>query len=237
MFLILQGTIVNGIAIVVGGLLGVCLGHKMPERIKELIMQGISLAVLVIGMQMALQMQNAVLIIFSLIIGGVLGELIGIDEWLQRVGSWLEQRAARASSGLARAFVFATLVYVVGAMAVTGALESGLLGQHQTLYVKAILDGFTAIAFAATMGPGVCLAAIPVVLYQGGIALAAGSLQPYLSPAVLLELTGVGGILIIAIAFNLLALKEIKVANFLPAFLVVLLWLIVLLPLYANFSV
>lgn len=236
MVLVLQGTIVNGIAIIVGGLLGVLLGGKIPERIKTLIMQGISLTVLVIGMQMALQMQNAVLIIFSLLIGGIVGELIAIDDLLKRVGSWLEQRAARSNSGLARAFVFATLVYAVGAMAITGALESGLLGEHQTLYIKAILDGFTAIAFAATMGPGVCLAAVPVVLYQGSIALAAGSLQPYLTPAVLYEFTGVGGILIIAIALNLLELKEIKVANFLPAFLVIFLWLIILLPLFSSLN-
>lgn len=233
---VLKGTIVNGAAIIVGGLLGVLLGGRIPERIKALIMQGIALAVLVIGMQMALQMQNAVLIIFSLVLGGILGEIIGLDALLQRAGAWLERRAARTRSGLARAFVYATLVYVVGAMAVTGALESGLLGQHQTLYVKAILDGFTAIAFAATMGVGVCLASVPVLLYQGSIALAAGLLQPFLSPAVLNELTAVGGILIIAIAVNLLELKEIKVANFLPAFFIVPLWLIVLLPLTAGFS-
>ena len=133
---VLKGTIVNGAAIIVGGLLGVLLGGRIPERIKALIMQGIALAVLVIGMQMALQMQNAVLIIFSLVLGGILGEIIGLDALLQRAGTWLERRAARTRSGLARAFVYATLVYVVGAMAVTGALESGLLGQHQTLYVK-----------------------------------------------------------------------------------------------------
>lgn len=220
----LQGTFVNALAIVGGGLLGVFLGNKFPEKIKVLIMQGISLSVLAIGMQMALRFQNPVVVIFTLLIGGVVGELIGIDDWIKKAGKWLEARVAQSGSGLARAFVYATLVYVVGAMAVTGALESGLLGQHQTLYVKSILDGFTAIAFAATMGPGVCLSALPVTFYQGSIALVAGWLQPFLSPQVLSELTAVGGLLIVAIGLNMLEITKIKVANFLPSFFVVFIW-------------
>ena len=225
---VLQGTFVNALAIVGGGLLGVFLGNRFPEKIKALIMQAISLSVLVIGMQMALKFENAVVVIFTLLIGGVIGETIGVDDWVKRVGAWLEARAAQSGSGLARAFVYATLVYVVGAMAVTGALESGILGQHQTLYVKSILDGFTAIAFAASMGPGVCFSALPVLLYQGSIALAAGILQPFLSPQILNGLTAVGGLLIVAIGLNMLELTEIKVANFLPSFLVVLLWACIL---------
>jgi uncharacterized protein len=221
----LLGTAVNGIAIVVGGVVGFFLGHLIPERVKNLIMQGIALAVLFIGIKMALETQNILVVLFSLIIGGVMGELVGIDAWLRRVGAWLESRAARSGSGVARAFVFATLLYGVGAMAVTGALESGLLGSHTTLYVKSILDGVTSVAFAATMGLGICLSAVPVVLYQGMIALAAGTLQPYLGPEVISELSGVGGLLILGIGLNMLELKEIKVANFLPAFAVVLIWL------------
>ncbi|MCR3920947.1 MAG: DUF554 domain-containing protein [Firmicutes bacterium] len=229
---VLQGTVVNAVAIVIGGLLGVLLGGRIPEKIKILVMQGIALSVLVIGIQMALQFQNPVIVIFALVIGGIVGEVIGIDDWLRRIGSWLEARAAQSGSGLARAFVFSTLVYGVGAMAVTGALESGLLGQHQTLYVKSVLDGFTAIAFAATMGPGVCLSALPVILYQGAIAMGAGWLQPFLGPLVINELTGVGGLLIVAIGLNMLELTQIKVANLLPAFIVVLLWTSLLLPLF-----
>ncbi|MDW7650888.1 MAG: DUF554 domain-containing protein [Bacillota bacterium] len=221
----LQGTIVNGVAIVLGGVIGFFLGRRIPEKVKVLVMQGIALVVTLIGIKMALESVNILAVVFSLIIGGIIGEIIGIDAGLRRAGVWLESRASQSESGLARAFVFATLLYVVGAMAVTGALESGLLGQHQILYVKAILDGATAIAFAATMGLGVCLSAVPVVLYQGAIALAAGSLQGYLGPEVISEVSGVGGLLILAIGLNLLELKEIKVANFLPAFGVVLVWM------------
>ncbi|HHX73369.1 MAG TPA: DUF554 domain-containing protein [Firmicutes bacterium] len=226
----MQGSFVNALAIVAGGTIGLLLGNKIPEKVKTLVLQGIALAVLVIGIQTALAMQNPVLVIFSLLLGGITGEMLGIDEWLQKAGAWLESRAARSESGLARAFVLATLVYAIGAMAVTGALESGLLGQHQTLYVKSILDGFTSIAFAATMGAGVCFSALPVFLYQGIIALAAGTLQPLLGPEVISELSGVGGMLIVAISLNMLELVKIKVANFLPAFLFVILLAGVILP-------
>lgn len=216
---VLQGSIVNAATIIVGGFLGITIGGKLPERIKIIMMQGIALAVLVIGIQMGLRLQNLVVAIFSLILGGVVGEVVNLDGRLQKLGLWIEKRVAAAGSGVAHAFVFASLVYMVGAMSITGALESGLLGQHQTLYVKSLLDGVTAIAFAATMGPGVCLSAVPVFLFQGGIALAAGWVQPYLGEAIIGEITGVGGLLIIAIGLNMLELTKIKVANFLPAFI------------------
>jgi uncharacterized protein len=225
----LQGTAVNGAAIVVGGLLGVLLGDRIPDRYKLIVMQGIALTVVLIGLQMALGTQRLLIVIFSLIIGGLIGEALGIDASLRRVGSWLEQKASRSGSGLARAFVFATLIYGVGAMAVTGALESGLLAKHSILYAKAVLDGVSAVAFAATMGVGICLSAVPVVLYQGTIALAAGTLRPYLGSDVIVELSAVGGLLIFAIGLNLLELKEIRVANFLPAFLVIMAWMGLLL--------
>lgn len=228
----LLGTAVNGAAIVFGGVLGVLLGNRIPERIKHLVMQGIALSVLLIGVKMALEAQNILVVVFSLILGGIIGELLGIDESLRKAGAWLESKAAQSGSGLARSFVFATLLYGVGAMAVTGALESGLLGQHRILYVKAILDGTTSIAFAATMGLGISLSALPVVLYQGAITLAAGTLQPFLGPEVISELSGVGGLLILAIGLHLLELKEVKVANFLPAFFVVLIWVGVLPKLF-----
>lgn len=220
----LLGTAVNGAAIVAGGVLGVLLGNRIPEQVKQLVLQGIALAVLLIGIKMALEAQNVLVVVFSLVIGGIVGEMLGIDAWLRRVGDWLELRVAQGGSGFAKAFVSATLLYGVGSMAVMGALESGLMGQHQILYVKAILDGITSVALAATMGLGVCFSAVPIVLYQGAIVLAAGSLQPFLGPSVVSELSGVGGLLILAIGLNMLELKEIKVANFLPAFVVVLVW-------------
>jgi len=228
----LQGTAVNGAAIVVGGVLGALLGNRIPEQVKQRVLQGIALTVLLIGIKMALQTQSVLIVVFSMVLGGIAGELLGIDAWLRRLGDWLELRASQSGSGVAQAFVFATLLYGVGSMAVMGALESGLLGQHQILYVKAILDGTTSVALAASMGIGVSLSAVPVVLYQGFITLAAGSLQPFLSPDVVSELSGVGGLLILAVGLNMLELQEIKVANFLPAFVVVLVWVGILPTLF-----
>ncbi|MBT9140380.1 MAG: putative membrane protein YdfK [Dehalococcoidia bacterium] len=220
----LLGTAVNGAAIVVGGVLGVLLGKHIPERIKQRVLQGVALSVLLIGIKMALETQNLLVVVFSIVIGGIVGELLGIDAWLRRIGEWLELQASQSGAGVANAFVFATLLYGVGSMAVMGALESGLLGRHQILYVKAILDGTTSVALAASMGIGVSLSAVPIVLYQGSIALVAGLLQPFLGANVVGELSGVGGLLILAVGLNMLELQEIKVANFLPAFAVALIW-------------
>jgi len=228
----LLGTAVNGAAILTGGVLGVLLGNRIPERIKQRVLQGIALAVLLIGIKMALETQNMLVVVFSIVIGGIAGELLGIDAWLKKIGDWLELQVSKSGSGMAKAFVFATLLYGVGSMAVMGALESGLLGRHQILYVKAVLDGTTSVALAASMGIGVSLSAVPIVLYQGSIALAAGSLQPFLGANVVRELSGVGGLLILAVGLNMLELQEIKVANFLPAFLVVLVWVGVLPTLF-----
>ncbi|MBS3898220.1 MAG: DUF554 domain-containing protein [Dethiobacter sp.] len=228
----LLGTAVNGAAILTGGVLGVLLGNRIPERVKQRVLQGIALAVLLIGIKMALETQNMLVVVFSIVIGGIAGELLGIDAWLKKIGDWLELQVSKSGSGMAKAFVFATLLYGVGSMAVMGALESGLLGRHQILYVKAVLDGTTSVALAASMGIGVSLSAVPIVLYQGSIALAAGSLQPFLGANVVRELSGVGGLLILAVGLNMLELQEIKVANFLPAFLVVLVWVGVLPTLF-----
>jgi len=216
---ILQGTLVNGAAIVLGALAGVMIGKLIPERFNEITMQGLGLAVLLIGLQMALQSQQVLLLIFSLVLGGITGELLKLEERLLTVGGWLERNVGRNQSSIARSFVYATMIYVVGAMAITGALESGLLGSHQILYAKAALDGVSAVVFASTMGVGVASAALPVVLYQGAIALMARWTSVILTEAVIIEISAVGGILIVAISLSLLQLKTIKVGNLLPAFL------------------
>lgn len=224
----LQGTLVNGAAIVAGSLCGIILGNRIPGRFKELIVQGIGLTVLLIGMQMALETQRLLVVTFSMVIGGIIGEAVDVDARLGRAGLWLESRFAAGGQGVAKAFVFATLVYGIGAMAITGALESGILGRHQILYIKSVLDGVTAIAFTATMGIGVFFSAVPIVLYQGAIALAASSLRAYLGPEVISEMTGVGGLLIMAIGLGMLEIKEIKVANLLPSLAVVATWMVLL---------
>ena len=217
------GTIVNTIAIVFGGLFGLLFGKAFPDKIKKTVIQGIGLAVLLIGGSMALQTKNSLIVISSLVLGGIIGEWIDIELRLQHLGQWLERKFAKngQGAGFTKAFVTTSLIYCVGAMAIMGSLESGLTGNHNILFAKSMLDGITALIFASSMGIGVLVSALPVFLYQGAITMAAGLLQGVLSPQIIAEMSATGGLLILGIGFNILELKEIKVGNLLPAIFIV----------------
>lgn len=215
------GTIVNSAAIILGGALGLLFGKAMPEKMNKTIIQGLGLAVLLVGADMALKTNNSLVVICSLVIGGVIGECIDIEKRLKNLGIWMEDKFARGEDGrFTRAFVSASLIYCIGAMAITGSIESGIKGNHSILMVKSLLDGTTAIVFAASMGMGVLASAIPVFLYQGAITLAAGFLKDILSQAIITEMSATGGLLIIGIGLNILEIKEIKVGNLLPGIFV-----------------
>jgi uncharacterized membrane protein YqgA involved in biofilm formation len=218
----MKGTIVNVIAIFLGCSVGFILKSKFPERIGKIIMQALGLASLLIGAQMALKTNNILLVIFSLVIGGVIGEIIGIEEDLERFGERvkLKFKSNDTSERFVEGFVTASLLYCVGSMAIMGALKEGLSGNPDILYAKSLLDGVTSIAFTAAMGIGVLFSAIPVFLYQGGITLLARLIKDFLSPEIINEMTAVGGILILGIGFGLLEIKKIKIGNLLPAILV-----------------
>ncbi|KHF40067.1 DUF554 domain-containing protein [Halalkalibacter okhensis] len=223
--MVLTGTLVNGLAIVVAAVVGL-LVRNIPEKMKTTTMQGIALAVVVLGIGMTQKSEQFLIVIGSLVIGGIIGEQIDIEERLNRVGAWIETKVgAKEDGAVAKAFVTATLIYVVGAMAILGALDSGLRGDHSVLYTKSLLDGFSALIFTSTLGIGVIFSAIPVVLYQGGIALLATQINQYV-PTVLMdsfivEMTATGGVMIIAIGLNILGILKIRVANLLPSILVV----------------
>ena len=218
----MRGTIVNVIAIFLGCSVGFILKSKFPEKIGKIVMQALGLASLLIGMQMALKTDNILLLIFSLTIGGIIGEVIGIEEGLEKFGERvkLKFKSSNSSERFVEGFVTASLLYCVGSMAIMGALKEGLSGNPDILYTKSLLDGLTSIAFTAAMGLGVLFSAIPVFLYQGGITLLARSIKDFLSPEVINEMTAVGGILILGIGFGLLKIKKIKIGNLLPAILV-----------------
>lgn len=216
------GTIVNVAAIIAGGLLGKILGKGLPGNIRSTVMQAIGLGVLLIGVQMALATENITIVIISLVVGGIVGELIKLQSGLDNLGLYLESKFSKeeGSNTFAKAFVTASLVYCVGAMAIMGALESGLTGQHQTLYAKSILDGVSAIMFSSTLGIGVAFAAFPVLIYQGLITLLASWIQGLITAAVIAEMKATGGLLIFGIGLNLLKITDIKVGNLLPAILI-----------------
>ncbi|MFD0676829.1 MULTISPECIES: DUF554 domain-containing protein [unclassified Paenibacillus] len=244
----LWGTIVNAAAIIVGGLLGLVL-HRMSEGIRTTVIQGIGLALLVLGVSMALKSTDFLLVVASLVIGGIIGELLQVERGLERLGGQLEHGVKKVSGlwqkradtllssattmgkseekmrgRIAVGFVNTTLIYCVGAMAILGALDGGLRGQHDILYTKAMLDGFLSIIFASTLGVGVLFSAIPVFLYQGMIALAASGITELIEQTLLNEiitqLTAVGGVLIMGLGLNLLEIRKIHVANLLPSLLI-----------------
>ncbi|HHV63472.1 MAG TPA: DUF554 domain-containing protein [Peptococcaceae bacterium] len=211
------GTVVNVIAIAIGGLAGMLFGKAFPEKLKDTLIQGIGLTVMIIGLQMALKTNNILLVIASLVLGGIIGETIGIEEGLNKFGQVLEKKLSRGGEGrFTKAFVTTSLIYCVGAMAIVGALEDGLNGNHSILFAKSALDGITAIIFASSLGVGVIFSALPVFVYQGSIAFFAGMLHGVLSDPVVVEMSAVGGLLIFGIGINMLGIKEIKVGNLLP---------------------
>jgi uncharacterized membrane protein YqgA involved in biofilm formation len=229
----LLGTWVNALAIIAGSLLGLFL-PRMPEGIKTTVMQGIGLSLVILGVSMALKSSDFLILVASLVIGGVAGELLKVEAWLHKLGLWLEKgvnglgrlRPFRAtwekSEGkVAAGFVTTTLIYCVGAMAILGAMDSGLRGDHQVLYMKSMLDGFSSIIFASTLGVGVMFSSIPILLYQGAIALSAtaiaGTIDQEMLSGMIVQVTAVGGALIIGIGINILELKRISIANLLPS--------------------
>ncbi|NLA26179.1 MAG: DUF554 domain-containing protein [Firmicutes bacterium] len=229
----MPGTIVNAGAIIVGALLGNLLRGGFSERYRSVIMQGISLVVILLGFSMALKTENILVLILSIVSGGILGELLRIEERLSALGEKLEKRFGGAGgnrSGLfARGFVTASLVFCVGAMAIMGALESGLTGEHTTLYIKSMIDGVAATVFASTMGIGVAFSALTVFLYQGVITLAASYVKPFLTEAIIAEMTAAGGLLISGIGLNLLVDKlHIRVGNLLPAIFMAIFFVLLL---------
>jgi len=225
----MQGTLVNAAAIIAGALLGTLFGVYLPEKIRVTVMQGIGLGTLLIGFQMALGVENILLLLLSLVAGAITGEICSIQERLNSWGKALEKRFSSPGNDLfTKGFVTTTLLFCVGAMAIVGPLESGLTGEHSILYAKSLIDGVASIILSASFGVGVAFSALSVFLYQGSITLLAGWLNTYLTETVIAEVTATGGLLIVGIGLNILEIKEIKVGNLLPAllyaFLLALLW-------------
>jgi uncharacterized membrane protein YqgA involved in biofilm formation len=222
----LLGTLVNGLLIIVGTLLGKLL-NRIPEGMKTTVMYAIGLAVMVLGLQMGLKSENFLIVIISLVVGAVLGELFKLEDKLNDLGNWLERKVGSNGKGsISEGFVTATLIFVIGAMAIIGALDSGIRGDHNVLYTKSIIDGFTSIILTTTLGIGVIFSAIPVMLYEGTIALFATQIDQFVPQALMnqfiTEMTATGGVMIFAIGLNLTGITKIKVANFLPAIIVTL---------------
>lgn len=216
----LLGTLVNVVLVLIGGFVGLFLKKGISKRFSDLIMHAIALVTMVIGITFATASENMLIVIISLVVGALIGEGINIDKRLNQLGDLIKSKVKSESGNVGEGFVTTTLLFCVGSMAIMGALDSGLRGDHTVLYTKAIMDGISALIFASSMGIGVILSAMPILLYQGSITLLSSFIQPYLTQSMMTEMNGVGGILLIGLGISILGIKEIKVSNLLPALVI-----------------
>ena len=217
------GTLANCCAIIIGALLGVFCKRGLPEKWQETMMSSIALCILIIGVQMALKTQNIIIVIFSLVLGAIAGEIIDIEGAMNRLGKYLGNKLSSGDSSAAAAigagFVNASILFCSGAMAILGSIQDGLAADHTTLFAKATLDGLISLILSANLGIGVILSALSVGIYQGSITLLAGFIGPLVTDAMLAEITANGGIMIMAIGCNMLKISSIRIGNLLPGML------------------
>lgn len=231
----MTGTLINIVAVLIGGLIGIAFGSRLPERVQRTIIAGLGLFTAVIGIQMFLKTANPIVVLGSLLVGGLLGEWWRIEDRLSNLGGYLERKFTKGESErisnpektndqgsrFIRGFLTASLVFCVGPMTILGSIQDGLTGDYNLLAIKSVLDGFAALAFASTLGVGVIFSTIVILVYQGGISLLAAQAQALISPDMMTEMTAVGGVLLLGLAISsLLELKPIRIGNFLPALLI-----------------
>jgi len=235
----LTGTIINVATILVGGFFGLLLGNRLPEKVRYTVMMALGLFTFAYGIRLFMQTGNALVVLISMLIGVLLGEWWRIEDGLTHLGVFLERKFNRnkgiESAKFIRGFLTASLLFSIGPMAILGSIQDGLTGDYNTLVIKAIMDGFAAIAFASSLGVGVLFSSLVILVYQGGLSLLATQLQFIMSEQVLAEFSAIGGIMLMGIAVSsLLEIKKIRVANFLPGFIILplVIWVFKLLGLY-----
>jgi uncharacterized membrane protein YqgA involved in biofilm formation len=210
--------------VLLGGTAGLLVGRRLPARFNDIIMGGLGLSTLLIGLQNALVTRNVLILLGSIMLGGIVGELLQLDYRLDRLGDWLQKRLAgsggKGASTFSEAFVTSSIVFCVGPLTILGSIQNGISNQMDLLSVKSLLDGFSAFAFAATLGWGVLMSAVTVLVYQGALSLIAWQIAtgvPDNNNAYILEMTAAGGLIILGVGLKLLSIKELKLANYLPA--------------------
>ena len=218
----MTGTLLNIATVIIGGVIGLIFGARIPDKLKATVISGMGLFVAAMGLQMFLKTENPLIVLGSLLIGTLLGEWWRIEDGLHALGKLLEQRFSRAendeSNKFVRGFLTASLLFCVGPMTILGSIQDGLTGDYNLLAVKSVLDGFASLAFASTLGVGVIFSTIIILVYQGGVSLLAGQLDAIVTPAMMNELTATGGVILLGLAISsLLEIKKISVGNMLPA--------------------
>jgi uncharacterized membrane protein YqgA involved in biofilm formation len=216
----MKGTLVNTATVLLGSSLGLLIGVRFPERIKTVVMHALGLSTLLIGFKMAFKTDNVLLVIGSLALGGIIGELIKLEEGLEGLGEFIKKKVRSQSGNFVLGFVTSSLVFCIGPMTIIGSIQDGVSGDASVLYVKSLLDGFASMAFASSLGIGVIFSSLTVLVFQGGLTLLGEKLSFLLRPAVMNELVATGGLIMVGIGIYLLGIKRIKVANFLPSLVI-----------------
>lgn len=215
--MILFGTIVNAVAILVGGVVGTFAKKGIPERFANLIVNALGLFTAILGIMFATGSKRVEIVVFSLIVGAFIGEAIDIEKRLDNFGKNVQEKFKGLGGNFSQGFVTSSLLFCIGSMAIMGSLQSGLLNDHKILLTKSFMDGIFSLIFASTMGIGVAASAIAVFIYQGSLTLLAASVAGYLSQPVITEMSATGGVLLLGLAISILDIKKIKVGNLLPA--------------------
>ena len=215
------GTIINAGTVILGSCMGLLVHSRLPQRITTIVFQCIGLFTLFLGITMAMKTGNFLIMIFSIVLGAVAGELLDIDARMNRLSELFKRKIRLSSERFSEGLVTSFLVFCMGSMSILGPIEEGLGGPPNLLLAKSVLDAFSSMALAASLGVGVLFSVIPLVLYQGGITLFAGSLQGFFTTSLINELTAVGGILLMGLGINLLEIKSFKILNMLPSLVIV----------------
>lgn len=211
------GTFVNAGTVIIGSLIGILLRKHFPLKIKQIVFQAIGLSTLVIGIKMSLEVRNILILIFSMLLGGITGEFLGLDKGLERLTDRIKKKFKSSGEHFGEGLVTAFLIFCVGSMTIVGALDEGLRADHTVLLTKSVLDGFTSIALASTYGAGVLFSFLPLLVFQGGITLLAFISKDFFTPVMISQMTAVGGAMILGLGINLLEIKKIRIINLLPA--------------------
>lgn len=216
------GTFINAGTIIIGSIIGLLLQSRLPKKLTEIAFQGLGIFTIFLGVTMALKTSNYLIMIFSIVVGGIIGELLNIEDKSDKMGNYLKRKLKLGSSTFSEGLVTAFLFYCMGSMTILGAIEEGLGNKPTLLLAKSLLDGFSAIALSSTLGIGVMFSIIPLVLYQGGLTLLTKLLGNCFNELVINELTAVGGLLLIGMGLRVLEIKKIRVLNMLPALVIVI---------------
>ncbi len=219
----MEGTWINAVTVILASGIGLLLNKRLPDRYHQIVFQAIGLFTIVLGIKMAFDSQNLLYVILSLAFGGLIGEFLRIEDRIRYFSDWLKHKLKVGNPKFTEGFTTATLLFCVGTMSILGAIQDGLGETPDLLYTKSVLDGFSAMVLTVAYGIGVAFSVVPMVLYQGGISLAAGYLDSFLSESMMAELSSVGGVMIVGIGINLLGLKELRILNLLPSLFVVVL--------------